>query len=156
MRIVSGGQSGVDRAALDVAIALGLPYGGWCPRGGWAEDLPEPPGVLARYPELRETPSRDPAKRTRWNVRDSDRTLILVDRSGLASSQGTALTLRLAERLGKPYLMVNVEDPDASAAIRQWLEDCGPGIVLNIAGPRESTAPGIHQKARALLMSVLS
>ena len=155
MKIVSGGQSGVDRAALDAAIALGLPYGGWCPRGGWAEDLPEPPGVLARYPELRETPSRDPAKRTRWNVRDSDRTLILVDRSGLASSQGTALTLRLAG-LGKPHLLVDVDGTDRRDAIRECLVGCGPGAALNVAGPRESTAPGIHQKARALLISVLS
>jgi hypothetical protein len=72
LRIVSGGQTGVDRAALDVAVALGMPYCGWCPRGGWAEDMPEPPGVLARYPRLEETPSEDPAQRTRWNVRDSE------------------------------------------------------------------------------------
>ena len=73
--IVSGGQTGVDRAALDAAIARGIAYGGWCPQGGWAEDCPEPPGVLARYPLLRETPSADPAQRTEWNVRDSDASL---------------------------------------------------------------------------------
>jgi hypothetical protein len=73
MKIVSGGQSGVDRAALDVAIARGIPYGGWCPKGGWAEDMPAPPGLLAHYPHLRETPSADPAERTAWNVRDSGR-----------------------------------------------------------------------------------
>ncbi len=76
--VVSGGQSGVDRAALDTAVELGLPYGGWCPRGGWAEDLTEPPGLLARYPRLRATPGSEPAQRTRWNVRDSDATLILL------------------------------------------------------------------------------
>jgi hypothetical protein len=72
----------VDRAALDVGIALGLRQGGWCPSGGWAEDMPGPPGLLAHYPALKETPAIDPVQRTRWNVRDSDRTLILVDRRG--------------------------------------------------------------------------
>ena len=72
MEIVSGGQTGVDRAALDAALALGMRCGGWCPAGRWAEDGPIDP----RYP-LRETPSGDPAQRTEWNVRDSDATLIL-------------------------------------------------------------------------------
>jgi hypothetical protein len=58
-RIVSGGQTGVDRAALDVAIAHAIPYGGWCPAEGWAEDLPEPPGLLARYPALRDSAGKD-------------------------------------------------------------------------------------------------
>ena len=48
MKVTSGGQSGVDRAALDAAIACGIDYGGWCPRGGWAEDFPSPPGVLSK------------------------------------------------------------------------------------------------------------
>jgi hypothetical protein len=77
MKLLSGGQSGVDRAVLDVALARGIPYGGWCPKGGWAEDFPEPPGVLAKYPQLAETPLADPAQRTEWNVRDADACLIL-------------------------------------------------------------------------------
>ena len=56
MKIISGGQTGVDRAALDVAIERGMDWGGWCPKGGWAEDFPEPPGLLAKYPHLKETP----------------------------------------------------------------------------------------------------
>src|SRR6185312_13838048 len=102
MRIVSGGQSGVDRAALDVALELGIPYGGWCPRGGWAEDLPVPPGLLARYPLLRETPTAEPAERTRWNVRDSDGTLILLAGERPAPGSGTALALATAEELARP------------------------------------------------------
>jgi hypothetical protein len=64
LTIVSGGQTGVDRAALDVAIELGIPYRGWCPKGGWAEDMLNPPGVLILYPELRETQDADPRQRT--------------------------------------------------------------------------------------------
>ncbi len=111
--IISGGQSGVDRAALDVAIERGIPYGGWCPKGGWAEDIPDPPGLLAQYPHLRETPSADPAERTEWNVRDSNACLILVDESGVAVSGGTALAEKLAAQHGKPLLVVDVGAADA-------------------------------------------
>ena len=89
-RIVSGGQTGVDRAALDVALSLGIPCAGWCPRGRRAEDGP----IDARYP-LNETPSTSYAKRTEWNVRDSDATLILAR---LPLGGGTALTERLARK----------------------------------------------------------
>ena len=61
LTLALGGQTGVDRAALDVAIELGIPYSGWCPKGGWAEDLAAPPGLLAKYPRLKETPLPDPA-----------------------------------------------------------------------------------------------
>ena len=64
LKIVSGGQTGVDRAALDVAIDKGVAYGGWCPKGAWAEDLPDPPGLLDRYDRLQQTPLADPAQRT--------------------------------------------------------------------------------------------
>jgi Circularly permutated YpsA SLOG family len=90
MKVISGGQSGVDRAALDAAFACGIAYGGWCPRGGWAEDFPSPPGVLTRYPLLKETPLADPAQRTEWNVRDSHAMLIVVDAAGIAVSRHQA------------------------------------------------------------------
>jgi hypothetical protein len=77
-RIVSGGQSGVIAPRLDFAIAHAIPYDGWCPKGGWAEDFPDPPGVLRLYPDLHETPDRDTRQRTEWNVRDADVTLILT------------------------------------------------------------------------------
>ena len=84
LTIVSGGQTGVDRAALDVAIELGIRYRGWCPKGGWAEDRPNPPGLLALYPQLRETPEADPHQRTEWNVRDCDCLMVLVEHPGLS------------------------------------------------------------------------
>ena len=89
MKIISGGQTGIDRAALDAAIEMGVEYGGWCPKGGWAEDFRKPPGLLARYPLLRETPSAEAIQRTEWNVRDADRLMILIDVSGIGVSKGT-------------------------------------------------------------------
>lgn len=148
-RIVSGGQTGVDRAALEFGRRVGVPIGGWCPAGGWAEDLPEPPGLLALFPELDETRSSHPAERTRWNVRDSDATLVLV--RGEVSSPGTAATLRFIEDYGRPHLVADVEDV---AGVRTWLVDLPAGSVLNVAGPRESQAPGIQAQATALLDAV--
>src|SRR4029077_10412557 len=101
MIIISGGQSGVDRAALDVAIARGIEYGGWCPHGGWAEDFSAPPGLLARYPKLKETPLAAPAQRTEWNVRDVDACLIIVDAGGIGISRGTVLAQEFAHRYRK-------------------------------------------------------
>jgi hypothetical protein len=152
MRLVSGGQSGVDRAALDFAIGSGLEYGGWCPKGGWAEDLPDPPGLLARYPNLRETPDRDPKQRTEWNVRDSDASLILT--RSVASSPGTALAIRMAKDYGKPHLIVDLDATRAAKRIRVWLREHQMFLVLNIGGPRESEAPGIYRAALSLLSSI--
>jgi len=142
MKIISGGQTGVDRAALDVAIERGIPYGGWCPKGGWAEDCPHPPGLLSRYPELRETPLADPAQRTERNVRDADAVLIIVDARGVPASRGTALAADLAGRDGKPLLIVDVSEADAAERAAGWLraqcEAFGPGFTLAIGGPRAS------------------
>ncbi|HET7847700.1 MAG TPA: putative molybdenum carrier protein [Pseudolabrys sp.] len=160
--VVSGGQSGVDRAALDAAAARGVAYAGWCPQGGWAEDLPDAPGVLAKYPFLRQTPSADPAQRTEWNVRDSDACLVLLDDSGIATSRGTALAEKLAARYGKPLLTIDVTMPDAAARACVWLRDVmraherGAPFRLAIGGPRESEAPGIYAQARALIAALLN
>ena len=149
-KIVSGGQTGVDRAALDAALAAGVPAGGWCPRGRRAED-----GRIPEHYPLTETSRRDYAQRTEWNVRDSDATLVLV--SGRASrkgkaSEGTSLTLAIAEKLDRPCLAVTPgTDP---AALRSWLSRHGVAV-LNVAGPRESEAPGIYARARALLEKLL-
>src|ERR1700754_2249336 len=122
LKIMSGGQSGVDRAALDVALELAIPYGGWCPRGGWAEDMPKPPGVLGRYPLLRETPLSDPAQRTEWNVRDSDAVLVILPAGGLAVSKGTALAHDLAGRYGKPLHVAALDEPTAVTGTVGWLD----------------------------------
>lgn len=162
LTIISGGQSGVDRAALDAAITRGIPYGGWCPRGGWAEDYPDPPGVLARYPLLRETPSADAAQRTEWNVRDSDACLILVDAGGVAASQGTVLTGELAARYAKPLLVAELSAADAVERITTWLaallavHASGASFRLMIGGPRESEAPGIYARAKDMLVRSLA
>jgi hypothetical protein len=145
-RIVSGGQTGVDRAALEFGRRTGIPIGGWCPAGGWAEDLPEPPGVLALFPELEESPSADPMQRTEWNVRDSDATLVLT--RGGVRSPGTDATVQFAAQLDRPCLVVDVGEP---VIIDGWLRQLGRGLVLDIAGPRESQAPGITRGARATL-----
>ena len=150
--IVSGGQSGVDRAALDFAIAHGIAYGGWCPKGGWAEDFPDPPGLLARYPHLRETSESDTRQRTELNVRDSDATLVLT-RSD-ATSPGSAFAVAVAKTHMKPYLIIDIDAPDAVERIRAWLGE-HPGIrTLSIGGPRESEAPGIYRAALAILSKV--
>jgi hypothetical protein len=140
--IRSGGQTGVDRAALDAALELGLPCGGWCPAGRWAEDGPIPD----RYP-LTPTPSADPAQRTEWNVRDSDGTLVLT---GEDLSGGTALTVELARQYDKPCLVLRPADRAVTRSIRDWA-DRERVRVLNVAGPRESELPGIYEKARAFL-----
>ena len=158
MKIASGGQTGVDRAALDVAIELGWEWGGWCPKGGWAEDLSEPPGVLKRYPKLKETPLSNPVQRTEWNVRDSDATLVLTDKHGSKVSIGTERALQWARQHGKPILMVSLADPQAAARAEAWVvAQCrrfGRDMTLGIGGPRESEAPGIYAQAREFLAAL--
>lgn len=143
--IISGGQTGADRAALDFAIAHGVPHGGWCPLGRRAED-----GVLdARY-QLRETGSRNYRQRTRRNVAESDATLIL-NLDELAD--GSLVTLQFAERANKPACVVALDADDLAAEaarVREWLA-AHAVAVLNVAGPRESKRPGIHRKALAFL-----
>ncbi len=145
-RIVSGGQTGVDRAALDVALERGIPCGGWCPRGRLAEDGP----IDRRYP-LSETPQARPAQRTRWNVRDSDGTLIIV-RGQLRG--GTALTRRAAAELDKPCLLIDPSSPAAVARIVAWASRHRIAV-LNVAGPRESHCLGIYDEAVELLRAAL-
>src|SRR2546421_5781800 len=137
-RIVSGGQTGVDRAALDVARKLGLPCGGWCPEGRKAED-----GPLSATYMLDETPTANYEQRTKWNVRDSDGTLVLTRGR---PSEGTAFTIEVAERLGKPCLVLDLLDRPSVATVREWA-NAHAVRVLNVAGPRESICSGIYAEA---------
>ena len=145
-KIVSGGQTGVDRAALDVALALKIPCGGWCPKGRVAEDGP----LAARYP-LIETPEWEYAQRTEWNVRDSDGTLVLT--RGPAT-EGTGLTIELAAQQGKPCLVVDLADQPSPPRVLEWIAE-HTVHVMNVAGPRESKSPGIYRQAAKLLREVL-
>ncbi|WP_162180382.1 YpsA SLOG family protein [Methylocapsa aurea] len=118
-RIVSGGRSSVDRAALDFALTLGLDYGGWRPHSSWTKNFPAPPGIRAKYPSLEQTPSADPRQRTRWNVRDSDGDLIIVA-SEISVSEASAYTVACAIAHKKPPALIDRRSAHAClAAARQ-------------------------------------
>ena len=146
-KIISGGQTGVDRAALDSAIALQIPHGGWCTAGRRAED-----GKIPDRYMLVELDSSEYGDRTRKNVEDSDGTLIL-NREMLEG--GTALTLVFARNLDKPVIVVNLDNPSQQQQIKNWvitnkIQHC------NVAGPRESKRPGIYRQACHFLHSLLA
>ena len=148
--IRSGGQSGVDRAALATAEKFNIKYTGYCPKGGWAEDMTEPPGIRKHYPELIETESRDTEERTVRNVLESDATLILFHEA----SPGTALTETTAENAGKPLFIY--DENTRMDELSSWLFSLPCGIDLNIAGPRESESPGVFEKSAAVLEKVMN
>ncbi len=152
-RIRSGGQTGADRGALDAARELGVPVCGWCPPGGLAEDFPEPPGLLATYPELTEGASEGYAERTTWNVRDSHATLIIAP-AGLKPSSGTELTAHCASRMGRPCLVISGVSQVGDVA--RWLSGLGAELTLNVAGPRESETPGTYAVAKEIVRQLLS
>jgi hypothetical protein len=145
IKIVSGGQTGADRAALDWAIEHGVPHGGWCPQGRRAEDGTIPANYL-----LQETPTADPAQRTEWNVRDSDATVILSNERTL--TRGSKKTEDLAHSQGKPviHLCKRVEAGPPGQTLRQFLQD-HQIRVLNVAGPRASEEPGVASFVREVM-----
>ena len=145
--IVTGGQTGVDRAALDTAIAWGIPVGGWCPAGRRAEDGP----ISVQYP-LTETPSGAYLQRTLWNVRGSDGLLIL---GSPAVSPGTDAAAQKACALKRPVMCAALHGAESAAAVAGWLKD-NRILRLNVAGPRESEAPGVYRRACAFLDSLFS
>lgn len=147
-KIVSGGQTGVDRAALDVAMFLDIPHGGWCPLGRRSED-----GPIPQQYELAETRQRDYSVRTEKNVVDSDGTLILYRKR---MSGGTELTHRLARKHRRPFLCIDVDaetrsQSDTPESVIRWLGQKNIRTV-NVAGPRESTSPGISRIAESFLI----
>jgi hypothetical protein len=155
-KIISGGQTGVDRAALDVAVELGISCGGWCPKGRRAED-----GTIPELYPLDETPSPVYPQRTEWNVRDSDGTLVLIVGSKASrgtsapEGSGTALTIGFARRQKKPCLVVNLNDGSDLSSVRKWVH-ANRIRVLNVAGLRKSEKPAIYSKAAEFLRRLLN
>ena len=143
-KIISGGQTGVDRAALDFALENKIPCGGWCPRGKLAED-----GEIAKIYPLKETRSSRYEKRTKKNVESADGTLIIINEQPL--SDGTSLTMKICEKLQKPFLIIDSSraGPDKKA-FWDWVASNNISV-LNVAGPRESSAKGIYGQSKTLL-----
>lgn len=148
-RIISGGQTGVDRAALDAALDAGAPCGGWCPGGRMAEDGPLP----ARYP-LTEIPGSGYIERTRANVADSDGTVIL---HGEKLEGGTLQTRLFCDELGKPCLVLARETTDIAGAAESIADFVSRHGIrsLNVAGPRASKQPQIYDWAHAVISRLL-
>jgi hypothetical protein len=150
-RVVSGGQTGADRAALEAALALKVEIGGWVPMGRLAEDGPIPPHMTG----LVETETEAPEERTRANVRDSDATLI-VSHGPLAG--GSALTLQTALEFHKPVLHVDLDRDSGEAAfaiVSSWLRRHRVES-LNVAGPRASEDFRIYQDTFTLITALLT
>lgn len=138
-KIISGGQTGVDRAALDAAIKFHIAHGGWCPKGRLAED-----GVIPRQYHLRETKTADYNERTKLNIQDSDATLIFVTEVPVTVTDGTALMISEVVKQNKPYLIVNLYDEYDIDSVLLWLKQNNIKI-LNVGGPRESLRPGVYK-----------
>jgi hypothetical protein len=148
-KIVSGGQTGADRAGLDFAIAHGIRHGGWCPKGRKAED-----GSIDWRYDLKETPSPDESQRTEWNVRDSDGTVIFSFAQTLAG--GSKKTAEFARKLQKPCLHLSAKrhGEKAPEALKQFIREHGIKI-LNVAGPRASKEPMVGEVVQAVLGALL-
>lgn len=145
-KIVTGGQTGVDQAALSMAIETGLSVSGWCPKGGLDAN-----GVcvLGTYPTLQEASTPEPNERTMLNIDDSDGTLVIVPQLPLPDSivDGTRLTIDYAAQQNKPLLIISLSNKaGAVETILDWIHQ-NSIRVLNIGGPRESNWPGIHREA---------
>jgi hypothetical protein len=161
-RVIGGGQTGVDQAALRAAKDCGLEIGGWCPPGRESED-----GVIPAEFPLKETPhDRSPdapelrrSQRTQWNVRDSEGTLVIMpgddNRSGCPTipGPGTTWTIECARRYRRPFLVCSVNDAGAEDKILKWLDTFAVNV-LNVAGPRESESPGNGEHVYTLLRAI--
>lgn len=146
-KVISGGQTGVDRGALEAAMALGVEVGGWCPKGRRAED-----GRIPDRYSLVECDSPNYPVRTRLNVEQANGTLILVGPPrGTAKglSPGSRLTLEIAQRSGKPHMCMAIDSftvERLGVLVAEFVIEDGIGV-LNVAGTRESKAPGIQARA---------
>ena len=143
--VISGGQTGVDRGALDAAINLGIPHGGWCPKGRLAED-----GKISSKYQLKETYSKMYAVRTRRNISQADATLII---SPCPFIGGTLLAVKETTRQNKPLLVVYPTRTDY-VLISEWLLTHKVSV-LNVAGPRESEQPEIYLYSYRIVCKIL-
>jgi hypothetical protein len=145
LKIISGGQTGADRTALDWAIERGIRHGGWCPKGRRAED-----GLIDPRYALKETPSTEYDQRTEWNARDSDGTVIFS--VGESLTGGSKLTVEFAQKHGKPVLHLSRNGGPASPelALRRFIQDRGIKV-LNVAGPRASKEPEVGAFVKEVL-----
>jgi len=151
MKIISGGQTGVDRAALDAAMALHMEYGGSIPRGRKAEDGP----ISTKYAYLHELETDRYEVRTERNVMDATATLIFTVGT---PTDGTAATIGFTRKHGRPCVIIDLKeksDDEAIMLVKDWLSEIRPDI-LNVAGPRESKEPGIHARTYTILKQALS
>lgn len=150
-KIISWGQTGADRAGLDFAIEQGIPHGGWCPKGRKAED-----GVIPECYDLQEMPTSAYPPRTEKNVIESDGTLIIT--KNRKATGGSGLTISLAVKHKKPWIHIALDDFEsmkpAGPILAQWLAQKSIRV-LNVAGSRESTCPGIHDKTVDLLKAAV-
>jgi hypothetical protein len=150
LRIISGGQTGADRAALDWATTHRFPRGGWCPKGRLAED-----GVIDPKYRLKETPSASYAERTEWNIRDADGTVLFSMREQLAG--GSLLTANLARRNRKPFLhLVHGTDPAENVKRLRTFITRYKIQILNVSGPRASEEPHVRQFVQQTLEQALA
>ena len=155
----SGGQSGADRGAMDAALSMGFPISGWCPKGGWAEDYPDPPGVLTLYPQMVETPSSDVTQRTEWNIREST-CCITLNSCQEGTSPGTDAGFVFYEKYGIPHFEIYVDGQESIEAQTEqayaWLDSLNDdAIVLGFGGPRASEYPGIYDIAFGIVKELL-
>jgi len=148
--ILSGGQTGVDRAALDVALKLKIHCTGWCPKGRLAED-----GIISALYPLKETKSIKPEVRTEQNVIDADATLILTKEHNL--DKGSQYTIEMCKKHNKPILVLNLDDQSEvlSETFIKWLSELQVKT-LNIGGPRESSIPGLYNSSKEILLTIIS
>lgn len=151
IKIISGGQTGVDRGALDAALAKGVPCGGWCPEGRRAEDGEIP----ARYP-MTILPGAGYQERTRQNVLDSDATVIIYF-VGIEPQSGTELTVNECIEASRPHLLIDGTAVSVEKAAQEIYQFCHTNAVqrLNVAGPRGSGAPQVHEYAQAVVGAFL-